>query len=81
MQQEMTHHMLRTFSDSFEANESLVEEVRENADPDTGPAMYQGVDLTKADSQEMQAVLTDTVLGEFKTRLARIGLEYLPPAA
>ncbi|MDP6377672.1 MAG: ferritin-like domain-containing protein [Pseudomonadales bacterium] len=81
MQQEMTHHMLRTFSDSFQENEALVEDVHQNADPDAGPAMYQGVDLAKADSEEMQAVLTNTVLGEFKTRLARIGLEYLPPAA
>ena len=28
----------------------------------------------------MEAVLADTVLGEFKTRLARIGLEYQTPA-
>jgi hypothetical protein len=27
----------------------------------------------------MEAVLADTVVGEFKTRLARIGLEYRTP--
>lgn len=81
MQQEMTYHMLATFTDSFANNEDIIEEAQELADPDAPPAMYHGVDLARADAAQMEAVLADTVLGEFKTRLARIGLEYLSPAA
>jgi len=81
MQQEMTYHMLATFSDSFRNNAEVVEEVHKNADPEAPAADYHGVDLARADAKEMEAVLADTVLGEFKTRLARIGLEYLSPAA
>ena len=43
--------------------------------------MYHGVDLSQADAEEMEAVLSDTVLAEFKTRLGRIGLEYQSPIA
>ncbi|MFV2091433.1 MAG: ferritin-like domain-containing protein, partial [Pseudomonadales bacterium] len=79
MQQEMTAHMLAVFSDSFSESEEVMQEVQASADPDAGPAMYQGVDLNTADSEEMEAVLSNTVIGEFKTRLARIGLDYQTP--
>lgn len=81
MQQEMAEHMLAVFSDSFAESDEVMQEAQANADPEAAPAMYQGVDLSKADSSEMEAVLSNTVLGEFKTRLGRIGLEFLPPAA
>ncbi len=81
MQQEMTYHMLATFADSFKANSDVVEQAQDQASPDIKPAVYHGVDLNRADATEMEAVLADTVLGEFKTRLGRIGLEYLSPAA
>ncbi len=80
MQQEMTYHMLATFADSFQANEDVVEQAHQTTEPEEA-AMYHGVDLNKADSAQMEAVLADTVLGEFKTRLGRIGLDYLSPAA
>jgi hypothetical protein len=81
MQQEMAEHMLAVFSDSFAESDEVMQEAQANADPEAAPAMYHGVDLSKADSREMEAVLSNTVLGEFKTRLGRIGLEFLPPAA
>ena len=33
----------------------------------------------KSEIEDMQAVLANTVVGEFETRLARIGLEYQAP--
>ncbi len=82
MQAEMTYHMLATFSDSFRGNRAAVEETRaiavaEGAEADT--AEWHGTDLASASPEDMEAVLADTVLGEFKTRLNRIGLEYQSP--
>ena len=74
MQEEMTFHMLATFSLAF--SESPVEETAPSGD---AGAEWQGVNLSTATPEEMEAVLADTVLGEFKTRLARIGLEYQSP--
>jgi 1,2-phenylacetyl-CoA epoxidase catalytic subunit len=81
MQQDMTYYMLAAFSDSFKVSEEVVAETSEAAGSSAKPAVYHGVDLATADASEMEAVLADTVLGEFKTRLGRIGLEYLSPAA
>jgi len=81
MQQEMTFHMLATFADSFNGNADVVDQAHAQASDDVKPAVFHGVDLNQADASEMEAVLADTVLGEFKTRLGRIGLEYLSPAA
>ena len=75
MQQEMAYYMLATFSDSF-------------SDPDRKPnpaasqgaeADFHGTNLATATPEEMEAVLANTVIGEFKTRLARVGLEYQTP--
>jgi hypothetical protein len=76
MQQEMSYYMLATFSDSFS-----------NADrkPTPAPATsttnadFHGTNLATATPEEMEAVLANTVIGEFKTRLARVGLEYQTP--
>lgn len=74
MQKDMTLHMLATFSQAFS----------EGPDPEPAPdsdseAEWHGVNLSTATPEQMEAVLADTVLGEFKTRLARIGLEYQSP--
>ncbi len=45
-----------------------------------GAADFHDTDLTAASPEEMEAVLADTVLAEFKTRLGRIGLEYQTPS-
>jgi hypothetical protein len=43
-------------------------------------AKWQGADLSNLEPAEMERLLADTVLKEFKVRLARIGLEYQTPA-
>lgn len=74
MQQEMTYYMLRVFADSF----------RDSPPPeptsDAPAAEWHGTNLTTATPEEMEALLADTVLGEFKTRLDRVGIEYQTPA-
>lgn len=78
MQRDMSYFMLATFADSFRGNRTAAElerlgEGRSHAD-------YHGVDLAEATPEEMEEVLADTVLKEFKTRLGRIGVEYQTPA-
>lgn len=41
---------------------------------------WHGTELADATTEDLEAVLADTVLGEFKTRLGRIGLEYQSPS-
>jgi hypothetical protein len=88
MQKDMTYHMLATFSAAFSrAGEAMDEGRRVTASAEAsgtsapGPANWHGANLATATPEEMEAVLADTVLGEFKTRLARIGLEYQTPSA
>ena len=40
---------------------------------------WQGVKLSQASPEELEGVLGDTILKEFKLRLERIGLEYQTP--
>jgi hypothetical protein len=87
MQKDMTYHMLATFADRFRGQAAVMEETRRisrEAASQSGAAtksqVWHGTDLTNADPEEMEAVLADTVLKEFKTRLNRIGLEYQTPA-
>ncbi len=75
MQEEMAYHMLATFSLAF--SESPAPEISIDSEP--VDAEWHGTNLATATPEEMEAVLADTVLGEFKTRLARIGLEYQSP--
>ncbi len=81
MQQEMAKHMLATFHDMFAASARANDAAHELRAPDGGrpKAMYQGLNLAEASTEQMEGVLANTVLGEFKTRLARIGLDYRPP--
>jgi hypothetical protein len=83
MQKEMTGHMLRTFAAAFSDGEGAVQKARQTKASngvDSSPAEFHGTDMATASSDEMQAVLEQTVIGEFRTRLARIGLEYQAPA-
>ncbi len=75
MQEEMTYHMLATFALAF--SESPDEAIQSNGD--SPEAEWHGTNLATATPEEMEAVLAETVLGEFKTRLGRIGLEYQSP--
>ena len=86
MQADMTYFMLATFADQFRANAGALDEGRELAakeaaqhGTDVGHQEWHGVDLATATTEELEGVLADTVLGEFKTRLGRIGLEYQSP--
>lgn len=86
MQQEMTYHMLATFADQFSvAGEAMDEGRRVGAEVvasqggEVEETTWHGTNLNEASPEEMEAVLADTVLHEFKTRLARIGLEYRSP--
>ncbi len=83
MQKDMSYFMLATFADRF--RNGAIDAQRERAravapeSPDAPAPEYHGVNLAEASSEELESVLTDTVLGEFKTRLGRIGLEYQTP--
>jgi hypothetical protein len=76
MQEEMAFYMLAAFADSFSQAPpppSIPEAER------VSDAEWHGVNLAVASPEEMEALLADTVLGEFKTRLGRIGLDYRQP--
>ncbi len=83
MQRDMSYHMLATFADSFRNNRMAAE--MERLESQSGVqrknADYQGVDLAQMAPEEMEKVLADTVLKDFKIRLGRIGLEYQTPHA
>ena len=82
MQKEMSYYMLATFADQFRSS-AMREEIRharEEAAGDRSAANWHGVNLTYAEPEEIEAILSDTVLAEFKTRLSRIGIEYQNPA-
>ena len=88
MQKDMSYHMLATFADSFRERDPMLEEsrkrLRSSGAQQGGGArlhVWQGADLNVMEPAQMESLLADTVLKEFKTRLARIGLEYQSPAA
>ena len=77
MQKMMSYYMLATFADAFRNNRAAAEFEHVGAQP--AHAQFGGVDLAEMTPQEMEQVLADTVLKEFKTRLGRIGIEYQTP--
>ncbi|HZR81172.1 MAG TPA: ferritin-like domain-containing protein [Candidatus Binatia bacterium] len=77
MQKEMSYFMLATFADSFRGNRTMAELERIGEQRTHGD--FQGHDVGDMSLDEMEAVLADTVLKEFKTRLGRIGVEYQTP--
>ncbi|MCU0668905.1 MAG: ferritin-like domain-containing protein [Myxococcota bacterium] len=81
MQRDMSYYMLATFADSFRGNPMAAEMDRLEAEAGATRhhANYQGVDLAQMPPEQMEQVLADTVLKEFKIRLARIGIEYQTP--
>lgn len=80
MQRDMSYHMLATFADAFRQAPSEEDRQRFRRElGERGQARWHGVDLASAEPEDMERVLADTVLKEFKTRLARIGLEYQTP--
>jgi rubrerythrin len=85
LQKEMTYYMLATFADRLrgrdvqEERRRMREKLKETAAADAPAAEWHGVNLADAESEELESVLTDTVLREFKLRLGRVGIEYQTP--
>jgi hypothetical protein len=79
MQREMSYYMLATFADSFRGAPNR-EELERARSEEGESAQWQGADLRALDPDEMEGLLADTVLKEFKLRLDRIGIEYQTPA-
>jgi len=82
LQKEMSYYMLATFADSFRGGESREELKRAREQAGVGeaaPATWHGADLSALEPEQMEALLSDTVLKEFKLRLGRIGIEYQTP--
>jgi hypothetical protein len=85
MQRDMSYHMLATFAEAFRDAPRPEDVVRLRAQVgDSGaapkPASWQGRRLDELAPEQMEALLADTILKEFKIRLERIGLEYQTPA-
>jgi hypothetical protein len=88
MQKEMSYHMLATFSlafsqnaQAFEVGRDLAQKAAEESGEPREARSWHGADLATASPEEMEAVLADTVLHEFKVRLGRIGIDYQTPSA
>ena len=85
MQKEMSYYMLATFADRMRSGAAQEERRRARALAEAsgrgGEAApeWHGVDLANAEPAELEAVLADTVLKDFKHRLTRIGVEYQTP--
>jgi len=85
MQQEMSYYMLATFADQFSGDQNRAEldemrkKAREVAGDGSPEGEWQGRNLAELDPEEMEGLLSNTVLGEFKTRLGRIGIDYQTP--
>jgi rubrerythrin len=77
MQKEMSYWMLATFADAFRGSQSIAE--LERMGGERAQSDYQGRNLAVLTPEEMEGLLADTVLKEFKTRLGRIGVEYQTP--
>ena len=85
MQKEMSYYMLATFADQFSGddNRAEIDEMRKKAREASGdePSQgeWQGRNLAELGPEEMEGLLSNTVIGEFKTRLGRIGIDYQTP--
>jgi len=78
MQKDMSYFMLATFADAFRQTQAPAE--LERLGIERQHADYQGSDLGVMAPEQMEHLLADTVLKEFKTRLGRIGIQYQTPA-
>jgi hypothetical protein len=85
MQREMSYSMLATFADAFRDAPGPEEASRLRARRSDGgavpkPATWQGRQIEHLAPEDLERLLADTVLKEFKIRLERIGLQYQTPA-
>jgi rubrerythrin len=85
MQKEMTGHMLKVFQPQDGDDEvqreadRVVQKAREARGRPDEPVIFQGQDLRNLDPEATTKLLTDSILGEFKVRLERLGLEFQNP--
>jgi hypothetical protein len=83
LQREMSYYMLATFADRFRKQppqEEIQRRLRAaGAEQSAQPQEWHGVKLGEAKPEELEAVLGDTILREFKLRLERIGIDYQTP--
>ena len=77
MQKDMSYFMLATFTDAFRQTQAVDE--LDRIGQERVHAQYHGADLGTLQPEQMEHLLADTVLKEFKTRLGRIGIEYQTP--
>jgi rubrerythrin len=79
MQRDMSYYMLATFADAFRQPEAQ-EEIRVARERiGVQSASWQGADIAHMDPENLEGLLADTVLREFKNRLGRVGIEYQTP--
>ncbi|MDH5674575.1 MAG: hypothetical protein OEZ06_20780 [Myxococcales bacterium] len=89
LQKEMSYYMLATFADRFRSRETSyeVDRMKEQeaapaasaATPEDTAGTWQGVKIRNLEPREMEQLLADTILKDFKERLARVGVEYQTP--
>ena len=80
LQKEMSYFMLATFADRFRAGPTPAERAQLAGGTSTpGKTQWQGVDIAAAEPAELEALLSNTILKEFKIRLERIGIDYQTP--
>jgi 1,2-phenylacetyl-CoA epoxidase catalytic subunit len=82
LQRDMSYHMLATFGAAFREGPSpdeVAERLRKAGIEDRGKDSWHGVKLGEASPEELERVLGDTILKEFKKRLERVGVEYQTP--
>jgi len=83
LQRDMSYHMLATFGAAFRdgpSPEEVDERLRAHGVEKKAEGTWKGVRLGEASPAELEQVLGDTILADFKSRLERIGLEYQTPA-
>jgi 1,2-phenylacetyl-CoA epoxidase catalytic subunit len=81
MQKDMSYYMLATFADMFRERARREQLAEAGVVPPPGLApRWQGHNLIDMEPQEIEGLLGDTVLKEFKIRLGRIGLDYQSPS-
>ena len=83
LQRDMSYHMLATFGAAFRQGpspEEVAQRLREHGvEAKAGEQSWHGVKLGEASPEELETVLGDTILKEFKLRLERVGVEYQTP--
>jgi hypothetical protein len=83
LQRDMSYHMLAAFGAAFRAGptpDEVAERLRRAGAPaDAGGETWQGVRFDETSPEELEKLLGDTVLREFKKRLERVGVEYQTP--